>query len=128
MSDRAQVRNAADPAQVTRAGRRDRDREARVLASLKAVMTMPAARLVFAELLDRAGLYETVYDHSGSVMYFKEGRRNFGLELRAWIEEADDRLAELMDQERRARRRADEAATDAGHTPRATDQRHNEGV
>ena len=116
MSDRAAVRNAADPAQVVRAGRSDRDREARFLAAVRVTLQTVAGRLMCAELLERAGLYASVFDHSGSVMNFKEGRRNFGLELRAWLEQADEGLTDLLDQERRQRLRADHAATDAAHT------------
>ena len=116
MADRAAVRNAADPAQVVRAGRSDRDREARFLAAVRVTLQTQAGRLVCAELLERAGLYVTVFDHSGSVMNFNEGRRNFGLNLRAWLEQADEGLMDLLDQERRARKRADNAATDAAHT------------
>jgi hypothetical protein len=124
MSERALVRNAADPSQVKFAARQEREREARFLSNLRSALASPEVRLVFAELLERAGLYQTVFDHSGSMVYFKEGRRNFGLELRALCEQASDELTDQMDRERRQRLRADHRTTDAVHTPRAEETSH----
>lgn len=122
MTDRALVRNAADPQQVTRAARKVKDRHARFALALKAVLGTVDGRLVVAELLERAGLYQSVYDHSGSAMYFKEGRRNFGLELQAACVDADEDAFDLGERERRARRRHEDRETDAAHTPRADAQ------
>lgn len=119
MSDRAFVHNAADPRQVKDAKRLEGARERRWLGSLQVVLNQAAGRLVLSELLERAGLYGSVYDASGSLMYFKEGRRNFGLELRAACERASEEGTDLMDRERRERRRTDEALVDATHTARA---------
>ena len=125
MADRALVRNAADPEQVRRAGRQVRDREALLLAALHETLAYESGRIVVAELLNRAGLYGSVYDPSGSLMYFKEGRRNFGLELRALCEQADEAATDLMDRERRARQTREARATDAAHTPPAeVEDRH----
>lgn len=119
---RALVRNAADPEQVKHAGRKTRDRENRFLEALRASLAHPEVRTTFAEILERAGIYATSFDQSPAMMAFNEGRRNFGLELRAALEQADERLTELMDQERRARLRADNRETDAAHTPRADER------
>ncbi len=119
---RALVKNASDPEQVKRAGRKVQDREDRFLDALRASLQHPEVRYVFSEVLDRAGLYATVFDHSGSLMNFKEGRRNFGLELRADLERADETLVDLMDRERRSRLRAENRETDASHTARAEEQ------
>lgn len=118
-ADRALQTNAADPVQVRRAGRTARTREALFLAALRETLQYESGRIVFAELLDRAGLYGSVYDPAGSLMYFKEGRRNFGLELRAACEQADESATYLMDLERRTRRTRENAETDAALTPRA---------
>jgi hypothetical protein len=115
-AERALVRNAADPQQVRRAGRKVDDREDQFAAALATVMSTTAGRLVFAELLERAGLYQTVFDHSGSVMYFREGRRNFGLEIQAALVAADDALYDTLERERRARQRQDDRETAATHT------------
>ncbi len=119
--ERALVHNAADPAQVKGASRIERSRDERFMAATKQALQSPTVREVFAELLERAGLYQSVFDHSGSVMNFKEGRRNFGLELFALLERADERATELMEQERRARRRKDNNEVDATHTTAAAE-------
>jgi hypothetical protein len=116
---RALVRNTADPKQVKRAARQVDERDRLYLLALAQCLQHPEARYVFNELLERAGLYRSVFDHSGSVMNFKEGARNFGLELRADLERADELQVELMDRERRDRQRRDDRATDAHHTARA---------
>lgn len=121
MSDRALVKNAADPEQVKRAARKTRDREARFLEVLRASLSHVEVRAVFADILERAGLYATTFDQSQSVMAFNEGRRNFGLELRAALEQADERLTEVMDQERRARLRAEARENDAAFTKSAAE-------
>lgn len=116
---RALVTNAADVDQVKRAGRKEKDREALFLDALRASLSHAEVRYVFAEYLQRAGLDVTSFDHNGSMMNFKEGRRNFGLEIKADLYRADERLADLMETERRARVRADNRAIDAAHTARA---------
>jgi len=127
MSERALVRNAADPEQVKHAGRKVKAREARFLAALQRSLEHVEVRLVFAELLERAGLYGSVYDHSGSLMAFKEGRRNFGLEIRTWLEAASEALTDKMDIERRQRKNADDRELDAVHTPRVEDAGYQGG-
>lgn len=119
---RALVRNAGDPEQVRRAARKVHDRERRFADGLRASLKHPEVRFVFAEILERAGIFKSVFDHSGSVMYFNEGQRQFGLKLWTWLEDADEQQAELMEQERRARRRADNREVDAIHNARATEE------
>lgn len=125
--ERALVKNAADPRQVSRAARKERDHAEAFAAAFKAVLATGVGRFVFAEILSRAGLDKTVYDHSGSTMYFNEGRRNFALELKATIIDIDEPAFELMDHEHRARQRAADRATDASHTARADDTLDPEG-
>jgi hypothetical protein len=104
---RSLQRNAADPDQVGYAGRKERERQAQFKAALTIVLGAPAGRLVLATLLEDAGLFNSVFDMSQQMMAFREGRRNFGLELQAACVAADERLSDLMEQERRARVRAD---------------------
>jgi hypothetical protein len=120
--DRALVRNAADPRQVQRAGQLERDREERMNVALREVLASPAGRLVLGELLERAGLFRTSFDPSGSMMYFREGRRNFGLEIQAALDAAAPDLFDLLERERRTRRQLEDRETDAAHTPRAEQQ------
>lgn len=119
MADRALVKNAADERQVKNARRYEQRRQNLFEGALRTVLTTVEGRLVLSELLDQAGLYASVYDHSGSLMYFKEGRRNFGLELRALLERVDEPGTDTMDRERRARLRRDAASIDASHTASA---------
>jgi len=116
---RALVRNAADPVQVARAGRREQDATRRYLEALRASLQHAEVRYVFSELLERAGLFVCVFEHNGSALQFREGRRNFGLELWTDLERADVRAVELMETERRARRHRDDRTTDAGHVAAA---------
>lgn len=117
--DRALVRNAADPAQVKRAARKEQDRAEAFKAALRAVLDTPAGRYVLGELLERGRLYETSFDHSGSVVYFREGRRNFALEIQAECIAADEKLFDWLERERRTRRRLEETENAAVHTPAA---------
>lgn len=123
MADRAFVHNAADPRQVKDATRLEKAREAAWVGLLGEVLATYAGRALVSELLERAGLYTSVYDQAGSLMYFKEGRRNFGLELRAACERADEAATDLMDRERRARRQQEAATVDATHTARTEETR-----
>lgn len=111
--DRALVRNAADKEQVSRASRKVRDREGMLDASLRAVLAHPAGRHVFADLLERAGLYQSTFHPNVGQMCLNEGRRQFGLELLALLTDADATLYDLLEAERRARHAADDRETDA---------------
>jgi hypothetical protein len=109
------VRNAADPKQVKRAERTEARRFARFASALKAVMATPEGRYVLRTIIDDAGMLRSSFDTNGSMMYFKEGRRSFGLEIRAACVEVDEELVLLMDTEGTAQRRADESEIKAGH-------------
>ena len=103
------VRNATDRDQVETAARIADRRQARYEAALKATLATVAGRLVLATLIEDAGVFLPVLDHSGSQMYFKEGWRNFGLKLYRETAETDEGAFELMERERRQRQRDDEA-------------------
>ena len=109
------VRNAADPRQVNYARRKTKDTDKQLAAALRIVLSTYEGRLVWATFLEGAGLYEASFDHSGSVMYFKEGRRNQGLEWQARLVAADEQLFELLERERRARARRLDNETEAVH-------------
>lgn len=114
MADRrALVRNASDPRQVKHAERTERRQAEQLRAWIKATLSSYEGRAVLATLLEECGLFESVFDHSGSVMYFREGRRNEGLKWQARLVETDEQLYEQMERERRARRRQLDATTQA---------------
>lgn len=106
-------RNAADPAQVKLAGRKQKETAVLNRAALVAVMSTPEGRRFLWNLLELTGPDRTVYDHSGSTMYFNEGRRNVGLEVKALMLEADEQLYQQMEREMRAFARRQQNEADA---------------
>jgi hypothetical protein len=122
---RAHVRNAADPRQVRRAERVAREHEQLFLTCLARVLETKEGRLVAWELLERAGIYRSVFDPHGSLQSYKAGRQDFGHELLDYLLRAGDRgdqasLYEVMEHEARTRKRLADRATDAAHTPAAS--------
>lgn len=111
---RAEVRNAADAVEVKSARQRVKHREERYRAALQAVLETSAGRLVFGELehglIARAGVYRAEFKSSGSEVFFDLGRRNFGLELLARIQEFET-LYLLMETECRTLAKRDAAIT-----------------
>jgi hypothetical protein len=121
MIARPLVKSGTDPDQVKRAQRTVQQAEEILAASLVAVLQTPAGRYVLWALLESTHVYTTSFDHSGSVMYFREGARNVGLLWRARIVAADPDLYDLMAREARLRdRRLDQqtaAVQDAPPVP-----------
>lgn len=118
MADRAEVRNAADPAQVKRAARKERDREALLADALRLTLSQPAGRFVFWNLLERAKIYHSIMT-PGPEIYYNAGRQDFGHELLALAIACDEELYALMEKEARERKAKENRATDAAHTPKA---------
>lgn len=63
------------------------------IADLQKLATMPEFQRFFWELLSRAGIYETSFHASGSVVYYNEGRRSIGLQ---YIREINDHAPEAL--------------------------------
>jgi hypothetical protein len=130
-STRALQRNAADPQQSKYAERVMRRRAARFTDALRASLEHPEVRLVLAELLDRARMFEQTFSTDHAEMARLEGRRSFGLELWSECEQASEALTDLMNVERRRRTAADNREVDAVHTPQTQERtdddasRHN---
>lgn len=97
--------NAADPRQVRASARAEEKRAEQFRGSLKVTLSTPEGRRVIGELLDRAGLYKTSWDPSARI-HFNEGRRNFGLELLAEVQDASEDLYLEMEREMRAMKRS----------------------
>jgi len=110
--------NAADPRQVKGAGRRQREREEQLRASVAAVMSLEAGRLVMWELLERAGVFRSVWSPNSEIHY-KAGRQDYGHELMATLLETNEGLYELMQREARARDRKNDVTAAAEQTPPA---------
>lgn len=97
--DTSYVRNAADAVQVALASRLEKDRADQLAGCLKAVLATREGRRVIAELTE--GIKASVYDTSGSTMYFNEGKRMLRSEWRGYAEDADPDAVILMDTEMR---------------------------
>jgi len=111
MGRRDLQRNAADPQQVKFAERKARQAEEVFSVCLKAVMTTGEGRLVMWGLLERAGIYRSVFDAQGSRVYYNAGRQDFGHELLAMLIEQTPEAYLLMESE--ARRRAAQTGREA---------------
>lgn len=105
-SRHALVRNAADPRQVQHAGRAERRREEELQQALRAVMGTLPGRLVMWRLLERAGIYRSVWDASARIHY-NAGRQDYGHELLSLLIEADEELYLTMEREMRSRARTE---------------------
>ena len=119
--------NTSDRQQVKRAGRVEQRRHERILNSVRETMQSPASRLLFWHLLDEFSVYHSVFDHSGSIMYFNEGQRNAGLRIRALLLEADEAAYELMEREARERAKRDDRELEAAATPSSTQGESDHG-
>jgi hypothetical protein len=127
MPSRAYQTNAADRAQGRRAERMAKRQEQRYFAALGVALEHAEVRLALATLVERAAPLTTSYEPTASAMYFNEGARNFGLQLLADCERANARCADLMEQERRARKRADDREVDAWHAPSIDAEESSDG-
>ena len=123
MTERSAVKNAADPQQVQAAGRRDQKKVSRELANIRAVLQTPAGRAVLYQVVLDAGTRSGIFDHSGSVTYFKAGRQNFGFELQSQFEKADQDAWALAQAEHREAMQTDERTTDAAQVKSATEEK-----
>jgi len=123
MADRAAVRNAADPGQVGQAARTDRRREAQLAAYVQSVLSTYEGRAVLWGIVQAAGVQAGIFDHSGSVTYFKAGRQDFGFELFRLFEDADEDAWAQARAEARARARFDDKGAEAARTPSAQEKK-----
>ena len=116
--DRSFVKNAADRDQVGRAARKEADNERIFLASLKAVQSTQEGRFVMRTLLERAGIFRSIWENSARIHY-NAGRQDMGHEIQAMLVATDENAYELM--EREARARDLKLRKDLAATPRATE-------
>jgi hypothetical protein len=118
MSDRAQVRNAADADQVKRAGRRDRHLAEDRTALLATQLSTYAGRQFVWQELERHAIFQSITVQS-SLIYAMSGRRDAGLELLAEVQEHTDLYLQMQAEAIHRAKRSDRE-TDAAHTPSAT--------
>lgn len=103
----AYVANASDERQVNFGRRKARRREELNLAAMRAVLSTPAGRQVFARVLEYTGLWESSFSEDLATMAFKEGRRAVGLRLREDMRAAAPALFDTLEAEQRAMLEAD---------------------
>lgn len=118
---RAEVRNAADPEQVYRAGRKDKRKESARRQLYAAILATVDGRAFCWALLEKAKVFESIW-HPSALIHYNAGRQDFGHELMADLIAADDAGYLLMETEARARAKRAAAETDAAHTPPAADK------
>lgn len=115
MDPRADVRNAADPQQVKRAGRKERDRDARKAWALRRVLEAPEGRLLVWELLADAGVFRSIW-HPSAAIHYNAGRQDFGHELMAAVIALDSgETFALMQREQFQLAKRDQDERDAAH-------------
>lgn len=102
----AMVLNADDRSQVRVSRRHQQDSQQALLGGLRAAMSTHEGRRGLGEFIESIGPLASVYDHSGSAMYYKEGRRSVAVELIATLEDADPHLYRLLKREIEAAREA----------------------
>lgn len=125
MSERALVRNAADPKQVRLAERMEKAREERFQSSLAAVMNTVEGRVVLAALIRRAGVYKSIWSRD-SAIHYNAGRQDYGHELMADLVRLDEERFQLMEREEWAFIKKMNATIDAAHTKRTNEQETND--
>lgn len=75
------VKNASDSEQVKGARLKEKHKNEREDLDIREVLsTLPGRRFVW-RYLSRCGVFKSSYSHSGSEVYFNEGRRDIGLSL-----------------------------------------------
>lgn len=94
---RTLVANAADPKQVTQAGREQRDAIATHHADLRALLGMPEGQRVLWHYLDRFAAFRSVFDENPARMAYQSGRQDAGHEIMSDIDRAQpDAFLTLM--------------------------------
>jgi hypothetical protein len=86
------VKNASSKRQVKDAARKERLRDENELDDLKKILQTYEGRRVVWKLLSYCGIFRLSVEHSGSMTYYNEGRREVGLYLLKEITTADQNL------------------------------------
>jgi hypothetical protein len=114
VSKRGRQYDAGDPTLIKRGKQREGTADALYVAAIHQALREPASRLVFAEWMIRAGLFDPARaTETPTQMAYEEGRRSVALEMRAALERVDAPLLRQLWVEYQARQRADEQADQA---------------
>lgn len=99
------VKNAADEEQVKTAERQERYDRKKELADMRLILETDHGRRFVWRYLEACHVFGSVFNNSGSVTYFNEGRRDVGLKLMADVTEANDEALIVMMREAKERER-----------------------
>jgi hypothetical protein len=127
--DRALMRNAADPRQVARAARKEREQGVRWEVMLRATLMTVEGRATLWELLARAGVFRSIFDPSSRI-YYNAGRQDFGHELLAEITRVAPDLYIRMEAEARTHQASldrEAEAADVTHQRARTEEDDDDG-
>lgn len=81
-----------------------KDARKQYVADLQWLMTQTPGRRIVWQWIEKAGIYNTVFSTHAGEMNFREGRRNFGLELIKDLVELTPHEFDVMQQENRPAR------------------------
>jgi hypothetical protein len=126
MSDRAVVRNGADPQQVRRGRRREHQIVEQRAERLRFVLQTALGRAALWDLLEDAGVYRSIMADDTRI-FWNAGRHDFGLKLLGRVIDADEHAYLAMEAEARQRKRRDNQQIDAAHTASATAEGQDDG-
>lgn len=102
------VKNAADKEQVESAERKERYGRKVQLADLRQILATDYGRRFIWRYLEECHVFGSVFNNSGSITYFNEGRRDVGRVLLADVTEANDEaLIQMMRESKDRDRKAD---------------------
>jgi len=95
MSEKAMVKNAADPEQVEKAKQKVESRNDRRLNDVREILNTKRGRRFMWETLEFCGIFKTSLADPHQIFY-NEGQRNVGLKLLADVNEASPEAYLLM--------------------------------
>lgn len=113
--------DAANRKQNEYAERVEKERVNTTRAAAQAVMGTHAGRLLLWELLERAGVFQSIWSANAEIHY-KAGRQDFGHELMALLVDANEELYEQMSREARARVKREDRTSAAVQAETAEEQ------
>lgn len=90
------IKNAADPAQIKEAVRKEKSARFKELEDVKSILSTKAGRRFYYRYMKECGVFRISYTGNGSETFFNEGQRNVGLKFLADINDADPEIYATM--------------------------------
>lgn len=100
------VKNAADRNQVKLAGRKERDKAARDMADVRAVLATPEGKRFVWRLLGHSQMFESIW-HPSALIHANAGRQDFGHFIWNICEQADQEAVFAMMREAKVAEKRD---------------------